>query len=179
MEDSMTWFRGRYPGVYRPITLLRLGSRTVRPPDAKPKVDKRGDDRQGTHPHHGKTTSGTESFNYNLDTDDNQWHCFAAGHNSGGGTMEMAAIMAGKLDCADAGEGTLDQLSDEAFLWTCLYARDNLSGFTADMDLPYRALVALARIFDLPMVNEDRGILGETNYRYARAIYDEASTEDL
>lgn len=142
-------------------------------------IDKRGDDRQGAHPHHGKTTAGNKSYNYNLDTGENQWHCFAAGHNSGGGPMEMAAIMAGELNCADASAGSLDGMSDEAFLRTCLYARDNLSSFTKNMKPPYRALVTIAKVFDLPMANEDREILGETNYRYARAIYTKASVEDI
>lgn len=133
--------------------------------------------KQGAHPTHGKTTGGNRSTNYNLDTKSGQWHCFA--HQSGGGAMEMAAIMANTLNCREAGAGALSRLSDDDFLKTCLYARDNLAGFTADMTPPYRALVTVARRHSLPMRVEDDGVLGRLGHKYARAIYDEMTAGDL
>lgn len=130
-----------------------------------------GGEKQGAHPHHGKTTAGERSTNYKLDTGDNCWHCFA--HNSGGGPLEMAAIMAGELRCRDAGQGALGGLSDEAFLRTCLYARDTLGGYTEDMDPPYRALVGVAQKHDLPMADTEKQVLGQVTHKIARAIYDE------
>lgn len=141
--------------------------------DPSPVEETRGNDRQGAHPYHGKKTGGAKSLNYNLDTVDNCWHCFA--HQSGGGAMEMAAIMAEVLDCRRAGTGALRALSDDDFLRTCIYARDNLNGFTTDMAPPYRALVAVARRYDLPMRDRDEGILGPIAHSAASAIYDELS----
>lgn len=134
-------------------------------------------EKQGAHPDHGKTTSGDTSLNYNLDTHSGQWHCFA--HDSGGGSMEMAAIMAGEMECGDAGKGSLSDLSNKQLLRTCLYARDNLNGFTDDMTPPYRALVAIAHYFDLPLRDPDDDILGATTYRSARTIYDEIGADDI
>lgn len=144
-------------------------------------IDERENERQGAHPDHGKTTHGEpgnlESYNYNIDTKRNRWHCFA--DNSGGGPMEMAAVMADTLDCDDACKGALDKLSDDAFLYTCLYARDRLHGFTEDMTPPYRALVTIAKRHDLPMSDPDREILGGTIHACAKTIYDNTSHTDI
>lgn len=134
---------------------------------------------QGAHPEHGKTTGGTESTNYNLDTSKNRWHCFA--DSSGGGPMEMAAVMAGKMRCSGAGKGSLAALTDEEFLYTCLYARDRLAGFTAEMDPPYRALATIAEALDLSMANPntDPPLLGSATHKIARAAYDEIESGDV
>lgn len=134
-------------------------------------------ERQGAHPHHGKTTAGETSYNYNLDTGENCWYCHA--HNAGGGPMEMAAIMAGELVCRDAGAGALERLSDEAFLRVCLYARDHLDGYIEDMIPPYRALVTVAERYDLSMHDDGRGILGATTHECANAIYGELDAESV
>lgn len=131
---------------------------------------------QGAHPHHGKTTGGDTSRNYNL-KDDGRWHCFA--HNSGGGTMEMAAVMAGEIECPDAGAGCLNRLDDAALLRVCIYARDTLNGFADDMKPPYRALVATARHFDVTLADEEEDILGRVAHVVATKLYDELTVADL
>lgn len=135
------------------------------------------DRKQGAHPDHGKTTSGDKSTNYNLDIKSGQWYCFAC--SGGGGAMEMAAVMNGTLDCGYAGAGSLGTLSNAELLETCLYARDNLNGFTEEMDPPYRALVAVAEHYDMPMADPDEGILGPVCYKCARGVYDEMDADDL
>lgn len=132
---------------------------------------------QGSHPSHGKTTSGDKSTNYHLDPAENRWYCFA--HNSGGGPLEMAAIMAGEMNCRDAGSGSLNQLSDKAFLKTCLYARDRLMGYDDEMDPPYRALIAIADLVDLSMVDEDQRILGQTTHKLASHLYESLSVDTV
>jgi hypothetical protein len=132
---------------------------------------------QGPHPVHGKTTSGDESTNYHLDPDTNQWHCFACG--SGGGPLGMAAIMARTMQCRNAQQGSLDRLSDEEFLRTCLHARDEVKGFTADMTPPYRALVAIASLLDLTMDDPERRILGRATYSIAEHVFEELSLGEL
>lgn len=132
---------------------------------------------QGPHPVHGKTTSGDESTNYHLDPDTNQWHCFAC--ESGGGPLEMAAIMARTMQCRNAQQGSLDRLSDEEFLRTCLHARDEVNGFTADMTPPYRALVAIASLLDLTMDDPERRILGRATYSIAEHVFKELSLDEL
>lgn len=61
----------------------------------------------------------------------------------------------------------------------CLYARDTLSGFTEEMDPPYRALVAVAKQHDFPMDDEDREILDRASAKLARVIYDELTLAEL
>lgn len=142
-------------------------------------VRSNGSEQQGPHPEHGKTTGGAESdsTNYNLDTALNCWHCFA--HTSGGGAMEMAAVLAEAMNCEDTGEGSLGRLTNREFLRVCLYARDTLDGFTEEMDPPYRALVAVAKEHDFPMADENREILGATSAKLARVIYDELTLAEL
>ena len=132
---------------------------------------------QGSHPHHGKTTSGNESTNYHVDPGENRWHCFADA--SGGGPMEIAAVMAGVMPCSAAGKGSLRSLSDEDFLEACLFARDNLRGFEPGMKPPYRALAALASVLSLRQTDPDQGILGPATYDIARNAYDEFSVAAL
>lgn len=91
----------------------------------------------------------------------------------------MAAVMRGTLACRNAGAGSLGTLSNAELLETCLYARDNLNGFTEEMDPPYRVLVAVAELHDMPMADPDEGILGKVSYKCARAVYDEMDLEDL
>jgi hypothetical protein len=95
---------------------------------------------QGAHSHHGKTTKGEtdKSTNYNFHTIDNKWYCFA--HQSGGGPLEMAAVMAEVKHCRWFHGGGVSSLTDIELLKTCLYARDKLHGFSKDMDPPYSAV---------------------------------------
>ena len=125
----------------------------------------------GAHPVHGGTSSDDrESMNYHVDTDANVWHCFA--HDSGGGPLEMAAVMAGKIRCADAGEGALERLDDEEFLEVCLRARRE--GF--DGKPPYRALVAIAKAHGLAFADPDEEVLGKSAYKVAKTIYENTPT---
>jgi len=134
----------------------------------------------------GGTTAHTPSVpdwvrdsdaDYHVDPDTNQWHCFACG--SGGGPLEMAAIMARTMQCRNAQQGSLDRLSDEEFLRTCLHARDEVNGFTADMTPPYRALVAIASLLDLTMDDPERRILGRATYSIAEHVFKELSLDEL
>lgn len=125
----------------------------------------------GAHPVHGGTSSAdSESMNYHVDVDSNLWHCFA--HDSGGGPLEMAAVMAGKIACRNAGEGALERLDDEEFLEVCLRARRE--GF--DGKPPYRALVAIAKAHGLAFADPDEEILGESAYSVALTIYENTPT---
>lgn len=130
---------------------------------------------QGAHPDHGKTKEGDKSTNYTVFTRDNCWHCFA--HESSGGPLHMAAVMSGELSCKSVTNG-FDQLSDVAFLRVCLHARDQL-GVNGDIDPPYKALVGVARAFDLSMADPEDGILGQTTYKTAREVYDHLDLASL
>lgn len=55
----------------------------------------------GPHPVHGSTTGS----NFHVETEKNVWHCFR--DNSGGGPLELLAVMHGIIRCADAGKGCL------------------------------------------------------------------------
>lgn len=95
--------------------------------------------------------------------------------------MEMAAIIAGKMDCGDAESGSLDSLTDEEFLYVCLYARDKLSGVDSEMDPPYRALTTIAATLDFSMANPDADppLLGTATHKIVRAAYDEIEANDV
>ena len=56
-----------------------------------------GNELVGPHPLHGST--GGHNFHVNLDK--NVWHCFRAGHESGGGPLELLAVMMGLVRCED------------------------------------------------------------------------------
>jgi putative DNA primase/helicase len=57
----------------------------------------------GPHPTHGSTTGS----NFHVNLTKNVWHCFRAGHESGGGPLELFAIQEGLLHCEDCHKGAL------------------------------------------------------------------------
>jgi len=118
----------------------------------------------GAHPAHGGTSSpDSESTNYAVNVSENAWYCFA--HGSGGGPLSLVAVIEGELRCRNP---NLSNLDDEEYLKVCLAARDDY-GFSGDP--PYRALVGVAREHNLPMADEEEGILGHDTYGVARRIY--------
>jgi len=56
-----------------------------------------GNELVGPHPMHGST--GGHNFHVNVEK--NAWHCFRAGHESGGGPLELLAVMMGLVKCED------------------------------------------------------------------------------
>lgn len=62
-----------------------------------------GDELTGPHPKHGSSTGA----NFRINTSKNVWHCFRAGHESGGGPLELLAVMEGIIECADCHKGAL------------------------------------------------------------------------
>lgn len=62
-----------------------------------------GDELTGPHPKHGSSTGA----NFRINTTKNVWHCFRAGHESGGGPLELLAVMEGIIECADCHKGAL------------------------------------------------------------------------
>jgi hypothetical protein len=55
----------------------------------------------GAHPIHGSSNGGNFSVNSKI----NAWHCFRC--DSGGGPIQLVAMMEGYLDCADSKKGSL------------------------------------------------------------------------
>jgi hypothetical protein len=73
----------------------------------KQRMGKSGRELIGEHPLHGATKRedrGTSS-NFSLNTSNGTWHCFAC--KSGGGWMELMAVMEGMIRCDQAGPGCL------------------------------------------------------------------------
>jgi len=60
-------------------------------------LDQVGNELVGPHPVHGSTT-GT---NFKVNPTKNTWFCFRAGHESGGGPLELLAVMMGLVKCED------------------------------------------------------------------------------
>ena len=134
---------------------------------------------KGTHLHHGKTTGDPtdKSTNYEIKPSGNVWRCWAC--SSGGGPLEIAAIMAGVANCDEFPKGVgVSSLTDVELLNTCVYARDTLDGFTEDMDPPYAAVRGVAEVFDLTDADDD-GPLGPVVYKGARSIYDDLTSDAL
>jgi hypothetical protein len=52
---------------------------------------------QGAHPVHGSVTGN----NFKIDRLRNRWYCHRAGHESGGGPLELICVADGILDCGD------------------------------------------------------------------------------
>lgn len=90
----------------------------------------RGSEIQGGHPKHGSKTGQ----NFCIDTASNCWHCFRC--ESGGGPLDLVAVMEGIVSCEDAGN-----MSDEQFL-DAVIAAHNEYGFTGK--IPHRAIRAAA-----------------------------------
>jgi len=57
----------------------------------------------GPHPLHGSTTGA----NFHVNTERNVWHCFRAGHESGGGPLELLAVLKGVIRCDECHKGVL------------------------------------------------------------------------
>lgn len=66
---------------------------------------------QGSHPHHGSTTK----WNFSVDYTKDSWYCHHDGHKSGGGPLELFAVMEGIIDCGDVRKGCLDGKWSEVF----------------------------------------------------------------
>jgi P4 family phage/plasmid primase-like protien len=76
-----------------------------------------GNELFGPHPLHGSTTGA----NFHVNMEKNVWHCFRAGHDSGGGSLELFAVMNGLIKCEDCHKGAL---RGELFKNTVLLARE-------------------------------------------------------
>lgn len=130
------------------------------------------DDWQGPHPAHGGTsTDDRESTNFNVNTSDECWHCFA--HDSGGGALALIAVLEGIVRCRNADKVHRDR---EVLLKTCLAAREK---YAADLDgetPPYDALLAVASLTDLETAESDR--LGRVAHSYAEDIYHAVESYD-
>jgi len=88
--------------------------------DIIPNVDaltRNGNELFGPHPFHGSTTGS----NFHVNLEKNVWHCFRAGHDSGGGPLELFAVMNGLIKCEDCHKGAL---RGELFKDTVLLARE-------------------------------------------------------
>ena len=142
-----------------------------------------GDRTQGPHPAHGPIHSSPEDCtNFGVDDHDNLWNCFA--HGSGGRAIELAAVLCPEtaVSCNDvpqhsARDGWLCDHSD-ALLTTCVWLREQ-GVVDPDETPPYAALVALSRIHDLHIKDEDSGILGESTKKIAHKIYKITDLDDL
>lgn len=60
-----------------------------------------GDEYQGTHPVHGSESG----HNFSINPSKNNWYCFRC--NSGGGPLELLAVVEGIISCSEAGRGSL------------------------------------------------------------------------
>ena len=60
-----------------------------------------GSEHFGVHPSHGSTTGS----NFHFNTNKNTWHCFRC--NSGGGPLQLLAVIEGIIQCEEAGKGCL------------------------------------------------------------------------
>lgn len=72
---------------------------------------------QGTHPKHG--SSHKKGWNFAFNTNKDTWYCHSAGHENGGDTLSLIAVMEGIIDCSDAKNG----LRGENFLKTLEIAK--------------------------------------------------------
>lgn len=94
------------------------------------RVEKKGFEIQGSHPHHGSSTG----MNFAINTNKNTWHCYR--DNVGGGVLEYLAVEAGFISCSDVGSVKIE---GELFLKVKEYLRDK--GFAKqidDLDAEYR-----------------------------------------
>jgi P4 family phage/plasmid primase-like protien len=57
----------------------------------------------GPHPQHGSATGS----NFRIDLKKNTWHCFRNGHESGGGPLQLLAVMQGLIKCEECHKGAL------------------------------------------------------------------------
>jgi putative DNA primase/helicase len=74
--------------------------------DIIPNIDaltRNGNELFGPHPLHGSTTGS----NFHVNLEKNVWHCFRAGHDSGGGPLELLAVLNKIIKCEDCHKGAL------------------------------------------------------------------------
>lgn len=144
-------------------------SRVARAADAN--LRSVGKELRSDHPAHG----GSNKNNFAVSSDDQLWRCYSSGHEgAGGNALHLVATIEGFLECGDcAGPRALDKLTDDEFAHLCLTARDTY-GFSDSP--PYRAVVGVARHFDL--IESEREILGDL-YPIARILYDSTSNSKL
>lgn len=74
--------------------------------DIIPNIDaltRNGNELFGPHPFHGSTTGS----NFHVNLEKNVWHCFRSGHDSGGGSLELLAVLNGIVKCEDCHKGVL------------------------------------------------------------------------
>ena len=76
-----------------------------------------GNELFGPHPLHGSTTGA----NFHVNMERNVWHCFRAGHDSGGGSLELFAVMNGLIKCEECHKGAL---RGDLFKKTMLLAKE-------------------------------------------------------
>lgn len=62
-----------------------------------------GDTLTGPHPQHGSLTGS----NFHINVKKNTWHCFRNGHDSGGGPLQLLAVMEGIIKCEECHKGAL------------------------------------------------------------------------
>jgi putative DNA primase/helicase len=95
------------------------------------------------------------------------------------GDDDISDYYAYPIDEAAKSNGYGDPYEDDiALLKACLSVREDYDGLP-DTKPPYAACVAVARLFDLIMADEDNDILGDSGYRYAREMFDEMTLADL
>lgn len=136
-----------------------------------------GGEWQGPHPTHGAQSGRAwddQSSNFSVSPTDNAWYCFL--HDVGGGPLELIAVLEGLVDCRHA-----DQLSASPRMLAraCLLARDEYATGLDDADPPYRALIGVARAYDLSMKAPEDDVLGRLTYKTARQMYRKLSADDL
>lgn len=76
-----------------------------------------GEELFGPHPLHGSTTGS----NFHVNLERGVWHCFRAGHDSGGGPLELLAVLNGLIQCEDCHKGAL---RGDLFKKTMLLAKE-------------------------------------------------------
>jgi len=67
------------------------------------KYQRSGSELVGPHPIHGSTTGS----NFHVNPEKGCWYCFRAGHESGGGSLELLAVIMGVLKCEECHKGAL------------------------------------------------------------------------
>ncbi len=125
---------------------------------------------QGPHPAHGAQSGAawdSESTNFTCERD-GVWHCFL--HGSGGGPLDLIAVMEGVVSC-DYFEGRRLEDDPELLLKACLYAKEEYAPGTLEGETPpHKALVAIAEEYSLEVQND--GSLTKDAYRVASKVFE-------
>jgi P4 family phage/plasmid primase-like protien len=87
-----------------------------------------GNELFGPHPLHRSTTGA----NFHVNIEKNVWHCFRAGHDSGGGPLELLAVLNELIQCEDCHKGAL---RGDLFKKTVLLAKEK--GLIKDLPLQF------------------------------------------